>query len=484
LTNSAPDVLLGSQDPTLLVVPDRVSSAGAEAVELAALAGLVLDPWQELVLDAAASERADGKWAAMEVGVVVPRQNGKGSILEARELAGLFLWGEQLIMHSAHEFKTAQEAFRRIRLLIEDTPELECQVARIRTANGEEAVETKSGGRLRFVARSSGSGRGFTGDCIIFDEAYKLSPAMMAALMPALSARPNPQLWFTTSSPPEIDEFSEQIRSMKARAESSDPGRLVWVEWSNPANVDPTDPDAVARANPALGRRIGMEFVEAERAALPHQMFMVERLGVWKSQSLSAKIPLHLWDRVQREVSPDPVGVAFGVDVPPDRGSGAIAVASPTEFRLDGRGFDKAAFQCELADRRLGTEWIIPRCIELHDRYGDPVFVFDAAGPAASLVPELEAAGLNVVTTGAREYALACGRLFDAVVNATAFHSGQPELTTAVMGAQTRRLGDAWAWSRSSSDVDIAPLVAVTLALYGASACKPEEVPDPMLMVL
>ena len=59
-------------------------------------------------------ERADGKWAAFETALIVPRQNGKGSILEARELAGLFLFGEQLILHSAHEFKTAQEAFRRV----------------------------------------------------------------------------------------------------------------------------------------------------------------------------------------------------------------------------------------------------------------------------------------------------------------------------------------------------------------------------------
>ena len=38
-------------------------------------------------------ERADGNWSAFEVGVNVPRQNGKGGIIEARELAGLFLLG-------------------------------------------------------------------------------------------------------------------------------------------------------------------------------------------------------------------------------------------------------------------------------------------------------------------------------------------------------------------------------------------------------
>lgn len=475
-TNSLPAVLLGSQTPTRLVIPERASSLGDDAVDLAALAGLELDPWQQLVVDAALSQRADGQWAAMEVAMVVPRQNGKGSVLEALELAGLFLLNEELILHSAHEFKTAQEAFRRIRALVENTPQLNRLVARVRTANGEEAIELKSGARLRFMARSAGSGRGFSGDRIILDEAYRLSPAMMAALFPTLSARPNPQVIYATSSPPEIDEFSEQVRNLKKRAESGDPGRLVWVEWSNPANVDPDDRSAWAAANPAMGYRIDPEFIAVERSTMPPEAFLVERLGVWKAQSLSAKIPLHAWEAVRVDESPEPEQVCFGVDIPPDRGSVSIGVCSP------GLVDDQWVF--ELADRRAGTDWAVARCIELADRYSGCVFVVDAAGPASGLVSDLEQAGVRAVTTNSREYAAACGRLFDAVVNRQAFHTGQPELAAAVMGAATRRLGDAWAWSRSSSSVDIAPLVAVTLALWGAATIVAEEAPDPMLMLL
>ena len=47
----------------------------------------------------------------LEVALIVSRQNGKGSILEALELAALFLDDfippRGLILHSAHEFKTA-----------------------------------------------------------------------------------------------------------------------------------------------------------------------------------------------------------------------------------------------------------------------------------------------------------------------------------------------------------------------------------------
>src|SRR3979490_2286742 len=104
----------GNQTPTIRSVPPYSSSAGREAVELAAHAGLVLDPWQKLVLEDGLGEGRNGQWAAFEVAMVLSRQNGKNAVFEARELAGLFLFNEQLIIHTAHEFKAAQEAFRRL----------------------------------------------------------------------------------------------------------------------------------------------------------------------------------------------------------------------------------------------------------------------------------------------------------------------------------------------------------------------------------
>lgn len=41
------------------------------------MAGVTLDGWQELILEAAMGERTDATWAAKRVGVTVPRQNGK-----------------------------------------------------------------------------------------------------------------------------------------------------------------------------------------------------------------------------------------------------------------------------------------------------------------------------------------------------------------------------------------------------------------------
>jgi phage terminase large subunit-like protein len=153
------------------------ASTGEEAVELAAMAGLEMDPWQQFVFANALGERPDGKWAAFEVGVEVPRQNGKGGILEARELAGLFLLGERLIIHSAHEFATASEALERMDQILEGCPDLSRRVRVIKRSHGEEGVYLKNGQRLRYKTRTKGGGRGFSADCVILDEAMVIPEA-------------------------------------------------------------------------------------------------------------------------------------------------------------------------------------------------------------------------------------------------------------------------------------------------------------------
>ena len=47
-------------------------------------------------------------------------------------------------------------------------------------------------------------------------------------------------------------------------------------------------------------------------------------------------------------------------------------------------------------------------------------------------------------------------------------HLGQSELDAAVANADRRNYDDAWLWSRRTSETDISPLVAVTLAHWVA----------------
>lgn len=457
-TTSAP--LVGVQRPRVEHVPDYVSSAGEEAIEFCDSVGLHLDPWQRHVITQSLGERRDGKWAAFEVAALIPRQNGKGALLEARELAGLFLFGEQLLLHSAHEFKTAAEAFRRVLFHIENNADLRKRVKKVRTSHGDEGVELTNGARLRFVARSTGSGRGFSGDTVILDEAYNLSSDGMSALLPTLSARPNPQIWYTSSAGM---ESSDQLRRVRDRGLNGEGKRLAYFEWSSAPDVDLDDRQAWAQANPALGIRITEEFIESERDAMDDLGFSRERLGIWFDPSAMMVIDGRKWAELADPTSKAAGPLVFAVDATPDRSGAAIAVAGRRE---DGLG------HVEVVESRgmHGTSWVLPRLEELYKRWSPQALVLDPASAAGAWLPALQERGIEPVLVTGREMAQACGALYEDVVENSAFrHLDQPQLNAALSGARKRPVGDAWGWHRRDSGIDISPLVAATLAWHGVA---------------
>ena len=277
---AAPRVpLLGDQRPRLESFPPADDwMQGEDAVELAADARLVLDDWQQYVLRQALATRG-GRWAAFEVGLILARQNGKGAVLEALELAALFLFDEvQLILHSAHKFDTAADGFRRILGLIEANPDFSREVAKVIRSHGSESIELKNGKRLRFIARSSGAGRGFAADLVILDEAFNISDDAMASMLPTLSTRPNPQVWYTSTAG---DQASVQLGRVRDRGLRGGDPSLAFFEWSVDENAyDPADPGCWAQANPGLGLRITPDYIGLEQAALTPEAFARERLSV------------------------------------------------------------------------------------------------------------------------------------------------------------------------------------------------------------
>lgn len=461
----------GDQRPRVCHVPEFVSSAGDEAIDLCRMVGLGLDESQQFVLVNSLGERANGRWAAFEVAVMESRQNGKGCLFEARELTGLFVLKERLLIHSAHQFDTSLEAFRRLLDRIESHPDLERRVKRVSRSHGEEGIELVGGQRIRFRTRTKGGGRGFTADWVGLDEAMILPETTVGALLPTLSARPNPQVWYAGSAvDQQIHEHGTVFARLRDRALKGDDPSLAYFEWS----VDAQSPDDVtddmladpvlwAQANPALGDRISVEHVEKELRSMDRRTFAVERLGVgdWPATGDLAGGPIGIREWMQ---AADPrssiVGpVCFAFDVRPDRGSAVVCAAGR---RADG------GFHVEVVDRRHGTGWVIERVAALVASHETQVVVCDGVGPASSLVPDLLAAGVAVETVSTADHARACGFLFDCVQDGTVKHLGTSELASAVKGASTRPLGDAWAWSRKSSSVDISPLVGCTLALWAA----------------
>lgn len=455
--------------PAHLWVPDHVSSAAAEAVDLAASVGMVLDAEQRLALEAILAEGPDGKWAAFEAAVIAARQNLKTYLLEVLVLADLFLFGAELVIWTAHLFPTTMEAFRDLKRVLETNDHLRRRVKRISEANGEESFELVSGQRLLFRARSKSGGRGLTGDRVILDEAFALGASEMGSLLPTLSARPNPQVVYASSAG---KAESHVLRGVRDRGRAGGDPSLVYVEWCAPivecaddrCDHRPGTPgcalDDVAAwqaANPALGRRITVEHVAAERRALPPEEFARERLGWWEEPAgAAAGLPLNLWEASK---TPDPPGdlLALAVDVTPDLAYSAVARATATP----------AGVLVELVDHKRGTGWVAAKVGELRGDSLVPVVV-DLGGPASVVNDDLAGLGIETLNPAARDVAQACSGLLDGLIRRAVWHPESAGLDAAVRGASRRPMGDAWAWSRKNSLVDISPLVAVTLALWGS----------------
>ncbi|HXI67119.1 MAG TPA: hypothetical protein VNH41_04210 [Steroidobacteraceae bacterium] len=466
-------------EPRVALSPGGDSQLGDEAVDFCKSHGLELDDWQAMVLRE--SLLTEGKkWSAFEIGAVLPRQNGKGAIIEARELVGLFMLGEELTIHSAHQFDTSLEAFMRMEFRIDGSDELRRQVKRVTRSHGEEGITVIGGARLRYRTRTKGGGRGFTCDCLILDEAMYISEMMHGALLPTLSAKSvdgNPQVWYTGSAVDQmVHEHGVVLSRVRERAIKGEEG-LAYFEWSleheNPDLVEETDAASIEnqkRANPALGIRISEKHIDAERRSMDPRTFAVERLGVgdWPPTSAwSSVIDLEKWQNATDAGSKIVGPVSFAFDVRPDRSASTIAAAGK---RADGK------FHVEIIERRKGTGWVVQRLLELRAKWDTSAIVCDAIGPAASLVADLERENVEVTLVNSREMAEACGVFYDAVEEGTLRHLGTAELLASLRGAAQRSLGDAWAWSRKNSAVDISPLVGCTLALWSVAVARTQEV--------
>lgn len=472
------DVRIGSQRPRLWSLPEnRRGSAGPEAVELAALAGLDLDDWQQWCLEHALTEQDDGLWSAFEVAINVSRQCGKGSILQARQLAGLALLNERLQIHSSHEFKTCFEHFLRMVHLAEACPDVDRQIMRIRRGAGEQSIEMRSGARLRFIARSGGSGRGMSGDAVYLDEAFALTPAMMGALLPTLSARPNPQVWYTSSAPLST---SVVLHGLRNRGINGTSPRLFFAEWSVPEGTAPDDVGAWYQAVPALGIRISEEFIHAELDALRNtpDEFLRERLGIPdplpSTEGPSPKLPADRWSAAITSRPPTLAAgeMSMGFDVVD--GWASISVAAGT--------LGQSYVAC--IEHKAGSGWLPARLVELVRKWEPTAIGLDGGcGPAVAVLGEIreafQAAGLDpelVMPLTSAEYKAACGSFFQAVVEGKLSRPqvDPDQLETAGAKASERVIGDAFVWDRRTATVPISPLVSATCAraLLPAAAKK------------
>lgn len=475
----------------MLVEPTGARANSWEDVaDLSARAGIVLDEWQERILQAAMGERSDRTWAAKRVGVSLPRQNGKSQLLVARALAGVLLFGERKIVISAHMQDTAREAFSKLVEILEaDGNEWLFDRVKpngIMNAFAREAVKFRNGATIQFKSRTASGGRGFSSDCLLLDEAQRLKRTAWVSINSTMSAMPNPQVWLL-GTPPTPDDDGEVFESIRTAAIEGISNAAAWAEWGADPKADDFDPASERTrwlANPAWNLRINHEIVQGEYESYTPDEFAQDRLGIWLTDigaSGSRAISEEQWTALEGEPAAD--------------GQPAYAVA----FSFDGKhlsiggGFrspDSDVVHVELLDDPADAatdsalsplaDWFVEKNSEGVPRWKRASGIVLCGSASASVLQQMlidrKVFPRRIILASTPQYLQACEMTRNAVTERTLTHraEGQDPLDASVTIADRDKRGG---WAATVPGEDITPIEAVSLALWAARTFKTRK-PD------
>lgn len=456
--------MMGSQTPSVRIVPDSEYTDGYDAVKILKIGTLKPDAWQKNVLYDWMGRADVDTWSAPTCGLSVPRQNGKTLITTGRIIAGMIMYGEWVI-YTAHLQKTATETFMELKGFFE-SPGLKKYVKEIRAAIGRESINLTNGGRVVFVARTRNGGRGLHGDCLVFDEAQELTTEQQASFLPAISASRNPQTIYL-GTPPDENCTGTVFRKIRDRARNGETETTAWTEFSVDEIGDISDRKRWAACNPALGSRMLMSTIASEFDQMDKDTFARERLGWWspiRTDEVDYALDRVAWDACKSEdLKPDgktAYGVKFAADgsavclcgaVIPKEG---LARISLIDMRPCGQGM------------RWLAAWLNERyqkasCVVIDGRNGADVLVERIKDTWRMKDSVIRASSKNVIAS--------VGMLTDAVnERSLTWYADQEPLNESAITAVKRPFSGGYGFGGENS----LPIEACALAFWGARASK------------
>lgn len=479
--------LLGNRHPTYSNISQGDTERGDAAVDFARAIGMTLYPWQEDVLrdmcrtkEVETPTRTLTRFAARQCVIVIPRQNGKNEILIARELAGIFLFGEKVILHTAQLTTTATAAMRRTQEIIENNADLlewwsdtHNGNVRFSRTNGKEEIIFPNGATLKFGTRSATTGRGLTVDLLVVDEALDFSHGQSASLSSTTMAVDDAQTIYT-SSPVDMYENPEGKIFSDLRWQGRDGADgLFYVEWSAEEDDDIFAQETWQKANPSLatsGFGVQIAQIKQNAEASKHsesarRAFEVENLGLgkWYPRDTDEDESEALFDSetVERMLTDEQVQITrpvVAVDAHPDRENIAVSIAGT---RKDDNGYHihTAYF------KEFDIEKAAAAVAKIIDTIDPEMIVFDKKNPAGQLLaPKLEHADLDVTYLGYERVQSAALLLMQLADEERISVSRNAISEKALRDIKLRQTANAVALERYSGDV--AGIVAGALATY------------------
>ena len=461
----------------------RETSYGFAVIDFARdVLGLPLDPWQEWLVVHAGELLPDGRPRFRKVLVIVARQNGKTHLLKILALYWLFVEMWSMILGVSTSLAYAAEPWEAVYDIARETPELAPEVVHKYTDNNNPHIKLTGGRKYRISAATRRAGRSLSVDRLILDEGREHHNwNVWNAAYNAMSARPYGQAWIISN---QGDDRSVLLDALRAGfLESTDP-QLGGFEWSAPEGSRPTDPDALAAANPNLGRRVLLEnlLADAERAQAAGgeelASFQTEIMCI-RVHSMDAAIDPVAWENCYEEGDLAAVRsrVALCLDVAPDELHVTLAAAAVLP---DGRARVEIVEAWEGADAVQQARRALPAIVK---RVRPRVTGWFPTGPTAALASDFtpEAGATRVPLVGRVEpigqdvYAVCMG-FATAVRGELVVHAGDPLLTDQVLAATKLWRDERWRFMRKGVghvDAAYAAAGAVQLARLIPDLGKP-----------
>jgi phage terminase large subunit-like protein len=477
LLDQAQSGIGGVATPRIHSPLNDLPSKGQEMIDFAAEIGIPMMEWQKFVAIHGHKVKPDGRWHHTEAGLLIARQNGKSTFMMLRILCGMYVWGENLQLSSAHRLTTSLETFRQMVSLIEENPRLASEVKKIRWQHGAEEMELK-GGRRFVVKAANNASRGISKPSTIhLDELreYKDEDAWSSMRYTMMAAQ-NPQVWIYSNAGDQHSVILNKLRERALATGANSSDTIGWFEWSAEPDAPITLPsgdinwEAFSQANPSLGITIHPDNLKAVLND-PPDIVRTEVLCQWVD-TINSAIDAQKWALCQTEPIPlDPEKETwFGLDLSPDRKFGALVATQ----KLSGERFNLVLLHTWSNDYSINDLAVANDIAPYVRRYNVQTVAYSkrtAQAVASRLVP----AGIPITDMDGAIYAESCDRWLGAINSHRLQHGGQEELTQQTLSAAKLPYGDgSWIIGRRASRVAVCASVASALASYFATQVETE----------
>jgi phage terminase large subunit-like protein len=406
-----------------------------------------LYPEQKLML-------ADYFEGARETLILIPKKNGKTTLLAALALYHLLHTRDAACFVGAHSKDQATILYRQAGMLVERSG-LE---DRARVQKGYRHIESRSdSGAIRVLAADESTADGVIPTLALVDELHRhKTDGLYGVFRDGLGPRNGQMLTISTAG----DDEESPLGLLRTRAHSL-PGfksegayhhvhtrEFAMHEWALNPDDDREDLAVVARANPAPWQTEAELAIRRDSPSMTPWQWARFACGVWMfgEQGAISEREWRACEDPEAVIPEEATGVIIGVDlgwrwdttaiVPIWEDDAGTFVVGDTTIIVPPR--DGSATDYE-------TIWsVIER---LAERYLRPTFVVDPEAGGEQLAQQIDAELEATVIEHSQKplpMALAAQRLSEAISERRIRHRGDPDLTRHVLAASPKPVGEGW----------------------------------------